>query len=377
MRFTIDRERILGISEDLMAVVPSRIVTTATSGFLIDVDPEGTMRMSATDLTFVMVARSRVIETDGRLRVIVPAQRFVNALRYMTGDTVEIISQGWTRNIQLNDGVSTIRLSVIVEDFPNVETEDKTRVCSVSSSWLRTSITQLEFAAEHNEKLSSALNSMLIDCNCADGHVTVVAGQGAMMCKRTCEVTESYSDEASSFVIPRNAIRVLKTVLKGANACEISGNISGTRLILDTGMYYAAVPLKAVSYPNYSGMFSRKTDCTTTEEVGKNAILSALMRASVVLPNQPNESAPIQLSLHESSIDLSMTSLVGEFNESVASTKTGESIELLFDLKRLTSSIDVMPENDITISCSTRSSPVWISSGDTEIIIMPQVRNAQ
>ena len=383
MKFTINRERILGLAEDLLVVIPSRIVTTATSGFLLEVDPEGAFRMYSTDLTFTMEARSTVESTDGRLRVVIPAQRFVNALRYMTGETIEVVSQGWTHNVQMTDGTSNIRLSVISEDFPNVAFgDDNKRVCEVDSSWLRTAITQLEFAAEKNDKLHLAMNSILIDCKNSNTDAslngcTVVAGRGSIICRRKADDYTACSRENYSFILPRTAIKVIKTALKGSSTCTIGGNASGTRMIVEADNFSASMPLKAATYPNYVSMFNRKADCLTKESVNRDDLKMALLRATVVLPTQDNEASPIQLALNEARIELNMSSSAGSFQESVPANKEGPSLDLMFNLKLFSDSIGVCSDECVDISGSTSSGPVFLTSSDTEIIIMPQVRNRE
>lgn len=373
MKFTINRERILERAEDMLVAVPSRIVTTATSGILIEVDADGRIQMCTTDLNFIMKSRSTVDAVDGRLSVVLPAQRFVNALKYMTGETVEVTAQGWTHNVQITDGVSDIRLSVIADAFPDVSYgDDVRRVCAVDGVWLRNAITQLEFAAEHNEKLDTVMNCMLIDYR--DGKVAVVSGKGSIICRRTQDVLEQFLDDHTSFVIPRSTIRVLRTVLKDAERCVLAGNAEGTRLVVSTDDHSASVPLRAAAYPNYVAMYDRVSDCTTKETLLQADLRSALLRATVVLPGQPNETAPISLSMHETRIDLSLSSGAGTFQEAVTSQKEGQPLDIMFDLRRLSDGVAIMPGPDVVLQGSTRSSPMWLSSGDTEIIIMPQVR---
>lgn len=316
------------------------------SGIAIVAGDDG-IKLRATNLeTGIDLKINGTVETPGV--VVLPAI----TLREITGsftDTghIKLEYSGDTLVLSSKAGKSTLK-TLAYEDFPTLPLPDagKTKFTLPGNS-LRTLVGSVASFASPST-VRPELGSVLLSAE--GGIVKAVATDSFRLAEKTIPVPGTISP--FSILIPaKNALDIVQTlpddtveVLIDEHQCAFSwpGGIVTTRLV-------------TVPYPDYAQIIPKTFACEAT--VLRKDFEAVLRRTAVF--SDSFQKIRMQFDVPEKKIQFSArNSDVGESNETVSASLTGEAVELSFNHRYLGAPLPLLTTENLSLSCAGMGRPM-------------------
>ena len=321
------------------------------------------VKLRATNLeTGIDLKVNGTIETSGV--VVLPA----TTLREITGSftdtgSIKLEYAGDTVVLSSKTGKSTLK-TLAYEDFPTLPLPDggKTKFALPGNS-LRTLVGSVAPYASPST-VRPELGSVLLSAE--GGIVKAVATDSFRLAEKTMPVSGTIA--SFSILIPaKNALDIVQTlpddsieILLDEHQCAFSwpGGIVTTRLV-------------TVPYPDYAQIIPKSFSCEAT--VLRKDFEAVLRRTSVF--SDSFQKIRMQFDVPEKKIQFSArNSDVGESNETISASFTGEAVELSFNHRYLSAPLPLLTTENLTLSCAGIGRPMVIRGvGDNTFLylVMP------
>ncbi len=236
MKFTLSRDKLLEVLQQVQSVVSTRTTLPILSNILIKAQKSG-LSMTATDLD-VGVQSSIEAEIEQIGGTTLPARRFFNIVRELPANDVRIETDSKnTATIRSGQYVSKI-VGLPEDEFPPLPKFDESRAFTLKQSELKDGLKRTAYAISTDET-RYVLNGVLFAFK--DNKLTLVATDGRRLALMDIEA-EITAEQEVSLIVPAKAVNELQRLLKddgevtikvGQNqiAFELNGALLVSKLI--------------------------------------------------------------------------------------------------------------------------------------------------
>jgi DNA polymerase III subunit beta len=362
--------------------VPSKSTLPILSNVLLEADPDGWLRLAATDLEMAIARRLAATVSSGG-RITVPAR--------LLADYVALLDRG--KQVSLTLGASGGKLHLAcdrfeahiaalpADDFPPLAQATGGTSLEVDGAALKTALNQVVFAAAPDES-RPVLAGVLVRLEA--GTLTLAAADGYRLAVRTLELPGTTA--AARWIAPARTLVELARCLPSAPGLPVtlSSTASDQQLHIALGATEITTRLVEGQFPDYERIIPRAG--ATSVIVGTADLLQATRAAAVFARDNahivrlectppPDDGTPALGRLAVTSTSAELGDHAGQLEASVG----GAAVQIAFNGRYLRDALEVLGSTQVGLQLSGAQQPgVLRPVGELEAahlhVIMPMLR---
>ena len=342
MKFIVSSSQLLKHVQQISGVISANTVLPILEDFLFEID-KNKLTIVATDLETVMKIHMDV-EAKESGKVCIPAKILQDSLK-------NIPEQPLTFTIDKNNGIEITsdngKYKVMGENpdnFPKEPLADEANSFTMPSSALVSAINKCIFATSSDE-LRPAMTGMFFELT--EKGITTVATDAHRLVRFTR--TDVSTPEATTFVVPKKPLNLLKNVLPNTDA-ELTISYNSNHLFVEQGGVELVCRLIDARFPDYKVVIPNDNPYKLT--LNKNDFQNALRRINVFSNKSTNQ---VALAITGSELQLSAQDVDFSFegNERMNCQYDGEDLQIAFNAKFLIEMLSAVDTTEIVIELST------------------------
>lgn len=256
------------------SVAPSKSPKPVLQNLLLDAH-DGVLEVTGTDMDVAVRVRIERVEVLSDGRVLVNAQRFLQILRELSGDQVELETDERAGCI-LTTGDSRFHvMGEEAEDYPEIGEWRGEGSWKLPAGELVEMIRRTHFAA-HPEKTRYAMNGVLIDLQGQRLRLVATDGKRLSMCERTAPTAVK---TPVFVVVPTKGMTLLQRVVSSAEE-HVEIAVDASQVQFRTGSATLVARLVEGHFPPYEDVLPKAHDKKLT--LPREGFLAALRRAALL-----------------------------------------------------------------------------------------------
>ncbi len=343
MRFIVSTSTLLKHLQAVSGALSNSAVLPILENFLFEIK-DTNLTISATDLQTSMTTSLAVESKEGG-KVAVPSKILLDTLKTLPEQPISFSVDDSTFAIEISAGDGKYRLSgENGEDFPKIPTVDNASSVNLPAAVLAEAINKTIFAVS-NDELRPAMTGVF--CQLSPQNVTFVATDAHKLVRY--RRNDAKADEATSFILPRKALNLLKSSIP-AEDINVSIEYNSTSAFFKFANINLICRLIDERYPDYEAVIPQNNPNKLTLE--RSLFLNCLKRV-VIFANKTTHQVRLKISgaeLHISSEDIDFAN---EAHERISCQFDGEDMEIGFNAKFLIEMLNNLSGEEITIEMST------------------------
>lgn len=361
MNLAVDREELLGSISVISKGLSSRSTIPILSGVRIQVDVDGRITMSTTDLELSVrsVIKGRVSEPG---IVVVPGRLFAEIIKALPPGSINLSIDNGNLQIKCERSLFTLK-TLQSEEFPKFPTLDINQEIVIPRQVILESLQEVSKAISRDETRPILTGIYL----------TVVES------KLTMVATDSYRLAVSSFMLENQPVsmeviipgKIFEDVVKSTTGDMVSIAINDNQVIMEVGEDTFITRRIEGTFPNYKQLIP--TDFETTLRVNKKELFEAVKRVSIL--TQHNTSIRLVVSAEDNKLTLISTNQdVGNAKEEIFVEVSGVDVEMAYNHNYLIDGINASIGDIINLNVVSPLKPGLIRSEDRDgymYVIMP------
>ena len=364
MKIICKQEKLVKALNIVSRAVSQTSTLPIMKGILIKTEGDIKISLSATDVQLsITTGIDAIVNEKGG--IVVGARIFTDLIRKLPPGDV-LIATDERDNVSIKTEFSEYDISGKKEDeFPRIESDEEGKKISLNTENFRNMIEGTVFAAATDES-RGIITGVLFEIK--EKGLSLVALDGLRVAIRR-ENIDIPKEEEMKAIIPGRMMKEIGRVLSDSTEEEIMLDVGESRLRLFAGETLIRASLLVGEYVKYQNILK---ECKIKVVVGKNELLSAIERASM-LKSEGKESG-IRFSIGERAITLSSRAEEGKGKETVFAEKEGDDLEIGFNARLVIEALKTIPDDEIELNYNTGISPCLIKpiEGDNfEYLIMP------
>lgn len=362
MKFSAEREAILGPLQSVIGVVERRQTMPVLSNVLLTVKNDQ-LAFAATDLEVELVAATS-ITPQAAFDVTVPGRKLVDIIRALPEHASVNFALDGERAV-IRSGKSKFVLSTLsAGDFPTVEDIHAQQSIRIPQRDFRRLIDKTHFAMGQQD-VRYYLNGMLLEL--AKGELRAVATDGHRLA--LCQVKVSLDGETNQQVIvPRKGILELQRLLKDEGELDVS--VGANHIRVQVGTIRMTSKLIDGRFPEYSRVIP--VNPTRIVKSDRELLRVALHRAAI-LSNEKYRG--IRLVLKPRSLLLQAHNPEQEeAEEELEVGYEGEELEIGFNVNYLLDALAAVEGSEVEVALTDSNSSCVIrapAAQDSTYVVMP------
>jgi DNA polymerase III subunit beta len=370
MKFSVSSSELLKQLQVASGALGSNPVLPILEDFLFKIENKK-LTIAASDLETSISTSIEVLAEDDFM-VAIPAKILLDTLKALPQQPVTFNINPDNYGIEITSSYGKYRLAgENGADFPNIPEPDGVDTVKLNSQYLLEAIAKTVFATS-NDDLRPAMTGVYfqVDFN----KLICVATDAHKLVKFT---THHLAGEvATSFIIPKKALNLLKNALPANDAVSISFNKANAFFSFgDTNLVCRLIDAR---YPDYNAVIP--VDNPNTLSVSRTDFQNSMKRIAIYANKTTNQ---VVLDMNDKSLTVSAQDLdfSNEATEQMACSFDGNPMKIAFNAKFLVEMLGVLGSEEIKIELSTPSragilTPVEENS-DYEILmlVMPVMLN--
>ncbi len=325
MKFIVSSTSLLRQLQAVSGVLSTNNTLPILDNFLFDVD-KNELKISASDLETTMVT-TLSIESKDSGSIAVPAKLLLETLKTFADQPltfsidikkfgIEIISDYGKYKLTGHDG----------QEFPKFPVVESASTLEMDASVLATAINKTIFASG-NDELRPVMSGVF--CQLSPENVLFVATDAHKLVRYTR--TDVSAQSASSFIIPKKPLTLLKNTLNGitGNVTIEYNNINAFFTFDNTRLVCRLIDGK---YPNYEAVIPKENPNKLT--IDRVSFLNSIRRVSI-FSNKTTHQIRIKITGSELSVSAEDLDFANEASERLTCEYNGEDMEIGFNSKFL------------------------------------------
>jgi DNA polymerase-3 subunit beta len=274
MKFSAEREQILGPLQSVMGVVERRQTMPILANVLVVVR-DGTFSVTATDLEVELVARGGV-KVDREGDITVPGRKFLDIVKALPAGlpvTVELKAD----KVEVKCGRSRFTLSSLpATEYPTVEEINATQTLELGQGELKRLLEKCSFSMAHQD-VRYYLNGLLLE---TDGKmVRTVATDGHRLALCELELAKPAGNGAAQQVIvPRKGVLELARLIGGEG--EVLVQVGANHIRVQIGDIRFTSKLIDGRFPEYGRVIPANPKYVVRS--GRDELRGALQRMAIL-----------------------------------------------------------------------------------------------
>jgi len=321
MKFSCDRELLLGAAELVSQVVPAKDIKPVLRNLKIKAAGDGAVELAASDLEIGVVLAVRGVQMEDAGAMLVPANLLVNILREGTSKDVSVGHDN-DGNVIVTTGSAEFELaSEDPDNFPDIPRFTGSQSGSMSADLLCKAIGRVAYAAA-KDSVRYAMNGVLLEM--AKEQFRLVATDGRRM---SIEEQPARGCDAKA-IIPTKAMRILERLLNGRDG-EVGVQTTATEVIFQAGNTWLYSRLLEGRFPNYKEVLPKINNAVATT-FAAGELLRAVRQAAITAPVDSR-----RLTITSDAVKLTLTARgAGKAKVDIAIPSTGK-FTIALDHQRL------------------------------------------
>lgn len=350
MKFICDQQRLNKSINIISKAVTARTTLPILKGILIEVSPEGTLRMSASDLD-ITIEDTISVEAAEEGKTVVQAKLFSDIIRKMPNAEVTVEEQDGNIKVScMNSEFSLIGMSP--DEFPNIKnTNPEEEAIPFEKDTFSSMIKKTSFAASADAS-RGVLCGILTEIQ--GGEMRMVAIDGYRMA--ICNSPVPGAEEKKYIISAKIMSDISKIIAESASEEPIqviTDEKSAVFLISNTRVVARVI---AGEFIKYQDILPKESKIQI--KVNRNLLLESIERASLVSNDGKNNL--IKMSITQQVITITSKSEEGNVTEEVLAEKQGDDLEIGFNAKYISDVLRAIEDSEIVLKMNTSISACLI-----------------
>ncbi|HEB62760.1 MAG TPA: DNA polymerase III subunit beta [Bacteroidetes bacterium] len=363
MKFSVSSSELLRQLQIAGGAIGSNPVLPILEDFLFTLK-DNKLRITATDLETSISTEVEVM-SDGNGTVAIPAKILLDTLKALPQQPITVSINEENFAVEITSAYGKYRLAgENGADFPDPPELDTVDSISLSASALAQAIGKTLFATS-NDELRPAMTGVYfqVDFN----KLILVATDAHKLVKYTFK--DIKSEVATSFIVPKKALNLLKGILPSKDDVKLSFNKANA--FLNFGEVNLVCRLIDARYPDYNAVIPTENPNLLT--VVKNDFQNSLKRIAIYANKTTNQ---VILNINEGSLTVSAQDLdfSNEATEQLTCTYDGTPVTIGFNAKFLIEMLNVLETEEVKLELSTPTRAGILlpaeTSEDNEILML-------
>lgn len=371
MKFSVSSTELLKQLQIASGAIGSNPVLPILEDFLFKIENKR-LTIAATDLE-TSIATSIEVLADDDFTVAIPAKILLDTLKALPQQpvTFTVNTENW--GIEITSSYGKYKLAgENGGDFPNIPEPDSVDTVKLNSQYLLEAINKTVFATSSDE-LRPAMTGVYfqVDMN----KLICVATDAHKLVKYSTH--QLAGEVATSFIIPKKALNLLKNALPANDAVTISFNKANA--FFTFGSMHLVCRLIDARYPDYNAVIP--VDNPNSMTLSRSDFQNSLKRIAIYANKTTNQ---VVLDVNDKSLTVSAQDLdfSNEATEQLACNFDGSPMKIAFNARFLAEMLGVLDSEEVKMEFSTPSragilTPMEEDSNDREILmlVMPVMLN--
>lgn len=371
MKFSVSSTELLKQLSIASGAIGSNPVLPILEDFLFKIENKR-LTIAATDLE-TSIATSIEVLADDDFSVAVPAKILLDTLKALPQQPITFSVQTDNWGIEITSSYGKYKLAgENGSDFPNIPEPDSVETVKLNSQYLLEAINKTVFATSSDE-LRPAMTGVYfqVDMN----KLICVATDAHKLVKYSTH--QLAGEVATSFIIPKKALNLLKNALPANDAVTISFNKANA--FFSFGSMNLVCRLIDARYPDYNAVIP--VDNPNSMTLSRSDFQNSLKRIAIYANKTTNQ---VVLDVNDKSLTVSAQDLdfSNEATEQLACNFDGGPMKIAFNARFLAEMLGVLDSEEVKMEFSTPSragilTPVEENNNDREILmlVMPVMLN--
>lgn len=371
MNFVVTSYSLLKHLQTISGVLTTNNSLAILDNFLFHV-ADGTLDISATDLETTMKTSLTLEEANGSIKICVPAKMLLDVLKNLPDQPLTfLINEDFYIEISYTNGKSQMP-GFNGEDFPKLPEVENTVSIDIKGSLLLSAINKTLFATGTDD-LRPVMCGVF--CQFTPEEIVFVATDAHKLVRY--RRTDSQATGSSAFILPKKALNLLKTTLKGDEQVTLEYN--ETNAVFSFREIILTCRLIDGKYPNYEAVIPKENPNILT--IDRLSFLSSLKRVSV-FANKTTHQVKLKLIGSELAISSEDLDFHNQANERLTCSYDGEDMEIAFNSRFLLEMVSNLDNDEIKLMMSQPNRAGILVPGDNAsvnedilMLVMPVVIN--
>ncbi|AEL24427.1 DNA polymerase III subunit beta [Cyclobacterium marinum] len=342
MKFIVSSSSLLKHLSAINGVVTTNPVVPILENFLFEI-LDSKLTVTASDLQTSMTTEIEVeAKEDGNIAV--PAKILIETLKNLPEQPVTFSIDKETYSVEISSDNGRYKLAgENATDFPRIPSVTNASTVEMSTDVLSSAIANTIFATS-NDELRPAMTGVFI--NLSSTNTTFVATDGHRLIRyRRVDIA---SPEASSIIVPRKALNLLKSTLPAENV-PVTVEFNSSNAYFKFNNIKMICRLIDERFPDYENVIP--ADNNNDMVINRQEFLGSLKRIAIYA-NKTTHQVRLKLTGSELQISAEDLDFSNEANERLSCEHEGEDIEIGFNAKFLVEMLNNISAKEVTLKFS-------------------------
>ena len=342
MKFIVSSSSLLKHLSAINGVVTTNPVVPILENFLFEI-LDSKLTVTASDLQTSMMTEIEVeAKEDGNIAV--PAKILIETLKNLPEQPVTFSIDKETYSVEISSDNGRYKLAgENATDFPRIPSVTNASTVEMSTDVLSSAIANTIFATS-NDELRPAMTGVFI--NLSSTNTTFVATDGHRLIRyRRVDIA---SPEATSIIVPRKALNLLKSTLPTENV-PVSVEFNTSNAYFKFNNIKMICRLIDERFPDYENVIP--SDNNNDMVINRQEFLGSLKRIAIYA-NKTTHQVRLKLTGSELQISAEDLDFSNEANERLSCEHEGEDIEIGFNAKFLVEMLNNISAKEVTLKFS-------------------------
>ena len=363
MKFSCNQQTLTKALNIVSKAVTIRTTIPILKGILLNVDDNGILTMSASDLDLSIEKKIKV-DNNTSGSIVVLSKLFGDIIRKLPDETITIEENDGKVNIKCSNSEFNI-IGLSADEFPNINpNEENEEKILFNKELLKDMIKKTAFSASIDEN-KGVITGVLIEME--ENSLNMIAVDGFRMAI-TKEAMKN--KEREDIIISAKILNEISRIISESE----DSNEDIELLLNDKKAVFSMEDTKVIlrllegKFMDYKRILPSESSCKVV--LNKNDFMSSVERASLLAKVGKNNL--VKLDIKDNIIEITSKSDEGNVKENVIVSKEGDDVIIGFNSKYLIDALKVIDDENIVILFNNSVSPCLIKpvSGDSLIYFL-------
>ncbi len=342
MKFIVSSSALLKQLSSLSGVLSTSNALPILDNFLFQIG-RNELKISASDLETTMIA-SLPVESKDAGTIAVPARLLLDTLKTFPEQPLTFTVDKKKFSIEISSDYGKYKLTGHDgEDFPKVAEIESPSSFEIDSEILNKAINKTLFAVG-NDELRPVMCGVFVQLE--SNGITFVSTDAHKLVRY--KRSDTKSKKASSYIIPRKPLTLLKNILTGNGKVKVDYN--NTNVSFEFGNSLLVSRLIDGKYPNYDAVIPKENPNKLV--VDRESFLNSIKRVSI-FANKTTHQVRLKVKGSELNVSAEDLDFSNEASERLTCNYKGEDMEIGFNSKFLAEMLSNMDSEEVQFEMSS------------------------
>ena len=364
MKFSCSQSTLIKALNIVSKAVTSRTTIPILKGILINVDEEGFITMSASDLDISIENKFEVVDYEPG-EIVVQAKLFSDIIRKLPSEIIYIEENEGNLIIRCSSSEFNI-IGSPSDEFPKINLQEDGEKISFDKEVLKEMIKKTSFAASIDES-RGVITGVLLEMK--ENSLNMVALDGFRMA-----VSREYlnNGKEQNIIIPARTLNEVQKIISETETDkeDVELILNDKRAIFIIDNIKVVIRLLDGEYVKYNDILPKENQLRIV--LNRMNLMEAIERASLFAKVGKNNL--IKLNIQENEMEITSKSEEGNVRENVYISKEGKDLVIGFNSKYLLDSLKAIDDENISMLFNTPISPCLIrpvEGNEYEYLVLP------